>query len=154
MPIERSAEAIWQGDLKEGRGKVKAGSGSFDFEVTFGRRFGQDPGTNPEELIAAAHAVCYAMALANTLAKKGKPPTRLRTRSVVSLDAGAGGARITRSALSVEGEVEGLSAGEFRQVAEEGEKGCPVSNALRGGLEITLDARLSGRGVREGAARA
>ena len=143
MAIERHADAVWNGDLKSGSGEIRAGSGSFRFDVSFGRRFESDPGTNPEELIAAAHAVCYCMALANTLAQRGTPPRRLRARSTVTLETGAGGARITRSALDVEGDVEGLSAADFRAIAEEGERACPVSNALRAGLEIALEARLA-----------
>jgi osmotically inducible protein OsmC len=145
MAIDRTAEATWEGDLKGGSGRVEAGSGSFRFDVSFGRRFGEDPGTNPEELIAAAHAVCYAMALANTLANEGKPPRRLRTRAVVSLDTAAGGPRITRSALRVEGEVQGADAAEFRRLAGDGERACPVSNALRSGIEVTLEAAEIGR---------
>lgn len=143
MAIERRADVTWNGDLKSGSGRVRAGSGSFSFDVSFGRRFESDPGTNPEELIAAAHAVCYSMALANTLAKKGTPPTRLTTRAVVSLETAGAGPRISRSQLSVDGEVEGIDESAFRGAAEEAERLCPVSNALRGGTEITLAARLA-----------
>ena len=143
MPIERSADVTWNGDLKTGSGEVRAGSGSFTFRVSFPKRFEAEPGTNPEELIAAAHAVCYSMAFANVLAKAGNPPERLRTRSTVSLDTGGPGPRITRSALLVEGRVPGLESGEFTRLAEEAERACPVSNALRGGLEITLEATLA-----------
>ncbi|MFN2431510.1 MAG: OsmC family protein [Gemmatimonadota bacterium] len=142
MATERHADVTWRGDLKDGSGEVRAGSGSFEFQVSFGKRFGDDPGTNPEELIAAAHAVCYSMALANTLAKAGKPPTSLRTRASVSLDTSGAGPRISRSALRVRARVDGLEDAGFQGIAEEAERGCPVSNALRGGLEITLDATL------------
>ncbi len=144
MANDRRADVTWSGDLKTGSGKVRVGSGSFTFDVSFGRRFAEDPGTNPEELIAAAHAVCYSMALANTLAKSGTPPTRLETSATVSMRADGASVTITRSALRVTGEVEGLDAAGFRRVAEEAEKACPVSNALRGNLEIVLDARLAG----------
>jgi osmotically inducible protein OsmC len=143
MSTERHAEVIWIGDLRSGSGEVRAGSGSFSFDVSFGRRFERDPGTNPEELIAAAHAVCYSMALANTLARAGTPPTRLQTRSVVSLETGEAGPRISRSALTVRGEVDGIDGERFREVAQQAEQACPVSNVLRAGLEITLDAELA-----------
>lgn len=143
MAIERRADVTWNGDLKSGSGETRAGSGSFTFPVTFGRRFGSDAGTNPEELIAAAHAVCYSMALANTLAQAGHPPTRLETRSVVALDTSGAGPRITRSDLTVRGTVQGLDANGFRRIAEQAERACPVSNALRNNLEIRLDASLA-----------
>lgn len=144
MSIDRQADVTWNGDLRSGSGDVRSASGSFSFDASFGRRFEAEPGTNPEELIAAAHALCYSMALANTLAKAGTPPTRLETRSVVSLETGGEGPRISRSALTVEAQVEGLDRERFLQLAREAERACPVSNALRGGLEIPLDARLGG----------
>ena len=111
--------------------------------MSFGKRFADERGTNPEELIAAAHATCYAMALANTLAKEGHPPTRLNVSSQVSLDTSGGGAKISRSKLAVRGRVDGLDGEAFRKIAEQAEQACPVSNALRRNLEITLDASLA-----------
>jgi osmotically inducible protein OsmC len=143
MTIDRQADVSWNGDLKTGSGEVKAGSGSFDFKVSFGKRFEAEPGTNPEELIAAAHAVCYSMALANTLDKAGNPPRRLQTRAVVSLDT-RGAPTITRSAITVEGEVPGIDEERFREIADQAERLCPVSNALRGSMQITLDTKLTG----------
>ncbi len=147
MAIERRAHATWEGDLR-------SGSGSFDLEssgairgqeVTFASRFGDEAGgkTSPEELIAAAHATCVSMALANGLAQAGHPPTRLEADAVCTLDQTDAGFRITSMRLTVRGQVDGVDEQAFREAAEEAKAGCPVSNAL-GSVEISLDASLQG----------
>ncbi|MDX6491343.1 MAG: lipoyl-dependent peroxiredoxin [Gaiellaceae bacterium] len=145
MAIERNAHATWEGDLRGGSGKFDVGSGAISGqEVTFASRF-EEPGgkTSPEELIAAAHATCFSMALAGGLARAGHPPTRLETDGLVTLDQVDGAFRITSVKLSVSGEVDGLDEEAFRAAAEEAKEGCPVSNALADSIEITLDASLS-----------
>jgi osmotically inducible protein OsmC len=145
MAIERNAHATWEGDLRGGSGRFDVGSGAIrGQEVTFASRF-EEPGgkTSPEELIAAAHATCFSMALAGGLAKAGHPPTRLETDAVATLDQAEGGFRITSMRLSVRGEVDGIDEQTFRAAAEEAKEGCPVSNALADSVEITLDAALA-----------
>jgi osmotically inducible protein OsmC len=145
MAIERNAHATWEGDLRGGSGKFDVGSGAISGqEVTFASRF-EEPGgkTSPEELIAAAHATCFSMALAGGLARAGHPPTRLETDGLVTLDQVDGAFRITSVKLSVRGEVDGLDEEAFRAAAEEAKEGCPVSNALADSIEITLDASLA-----------
>ncbi|HEY8843895.1 MAG TPA: OsmC family peroxiredoxin [Gaiellaceae bacterium] len=145
MAIERNAHATWEGDLQGGSGKFDVGSGAISGqEVTFASRF-EEPGgkTSPEELIAAAHATCFSMALAGELARAGHPPTRLETDGLVTLDQVDGAFRITSVKLSVRGEVDGLDEEAFRAAAEEAKEGCPVSNALADSIEITLDASLA-----------
>jgi osmotically inducible protein OsmC len=146
MAIERRAHATWEGDLR-------SGSGSFDLTssgtitgqaVTFASRFEPEAGgkTSPEELIAAAHATCVSMALANGLAQEGHPPTRLETDAVATLDQTDAGFRITKMHLTIHADVDGIDDDEFQQAAQQAKDGCPVSNAL-GGVEISLEASLS-----------
>ncbi len=141
--IERTAEVVWEGPLT-GEGTVSSGSGAVtDLPVTWSDRVERPDGaTSPEELIAQAHAACYAMALSNTLAEAGNAPERLRVTAVVSADLGDEGLRIAASELDVVGRVPGIDASEFQRLAEEGERACPVSNALRGNLEIRVKATL------------
>jgi osmotically inducible protein OsmC len=144
MAIERRAHATWQGDLRSGSGTFDLDSGAITGqEVTFASRFMPESGgkTSPEELIAAAHATCLSMALANGLAQAGHPPTKLETDAVCTLDQTDAGFRITAMQLTVRGEVEGIDDDEFQTAAQEAKEGCPVSNAL-GGVEISLDASL------------
>jgi osmotically inducible protein OsmC len=145
MAIERRAHATWDGDLRSGSGRFDVGSGAIGGqEVTFASRFEDSGGkTSPEELIAAAHATCVSMALANGLAQAGHPPTRLETDAVATLDQGEGGFRITSMQLTVRGQVDGIDEDAFRAAADEAKAGCPVSNALAGNVEITLDAALA-----------
>jgi osmotically inducible protein OsmC len=145
MAIERQAHATWDGDLRSGSGRFEVGSGAIGGqEVTFASRFEDSGGkTSPEELIAAAHATCVSMALANGLAQAGHPPTHLETDAVATLDQGEGGFRITSMQLTVRGQVEGIDEDTFQAAAEEAKAGCPVSNALAGNVEITLDAALA-----------
>jgi osmotically inducible protein OsmC len=145
MAIERNAHATWEGDLRGGSGRFDVGSGAITGqEVTFASRFEESGGkTSPEELIAAAHATCFSMALANGLAQDGHAPTRLQTDAVATLEPTDAGFRITSIQLSVRGEVDGLDEDAFRAAAETAKEGCPVSNALADSVEITLDAALA-----------
>ena len=143
MAIQREAHATWEGDLRSGTGRFDVGSGAISGqEVTFASRFEQHGGkTSPEELIAAAHATCVSMALANGLAQAGHAPTRLETDAVCTLEQTDAGFRITKMELTVRGQVDGISDDEFQSAAQEAKAGCPVSNAL-GAVEISLDASL------------
>jgi osmotically inducible protein OsmC len=142
--IQRTAEAVWTGTLREGKGRVTSGSGLLKgTPYSFGTRFEDEPGTNPEELIAAAHAACYNMAFASALGKKGYQPERLETRAICSMSRQEpGGVRITKMRLETRGQVPSIDEATFKEIAQEAEKRCPVSNALRGGLEIELEAAL------------
>ncbi|MGB2952352.1 MAG: OsmC family protein [Gaiellaceae bacterium] len=146
MAIERRAHATWEGDLRQGSGRfdLESSGAVRGEEVTFASRF-EEPGgkTSPEELIAAAHATCFSMALANGLAQQGHAPTRLETDAVCTLDRADGGFEIVSMHLTVRGEVEGLDGDGFRAAAEEAKENCPVSKALAGNLELTLDASLA-----------
>lgn len=139
MAIERTATGVWQGDLKSGRGQIDSTSGVLHATpFTFATRFENAKGTNPEELIAAAHAACYSMAFANYLTQQGHQPEEIRTQATITLDNGS----INKMHLVTQGRVPGLSAEDFKRLADEAEKKCPVSNLLRNGLTITLDASL------------
>jgi lipoyl-dependent peroxiredoxin len=140
----RHADATWEGTLKDGAGSVQAGTGAFSFPVTFLSRV-EDPkgGTSPEELIAAAHAACYAMALTATMGRKQVSARRLRVRAVIGAEF-ADGITIQSSRLSVMAEgLQGLEASAFPNLAREAEGSCPVSNALRGALKIEVDAKAT-----------
>ena len=142
MATERRAEVSWRGDLMNGRGTIEhVGSGAVGgLDVSWPAR-GETPGgkTSPEELIAAAHASCFSMALANGLAQGGNPPEQLATSATVTFVPGTG---ITRSVLSVTGRVPGVDEAGFREAAERAKENCPVSQALRGNVELSVDARL------------
>ncbi|HEX2163204.1 MAG TPA: OsmC family protein [Thermoanaerobaculia bacterium] len=140
MPTRR-AEAEWTGDLKGGQGTMALGSGAYRGGYSFGSRFEEAPGTNPEELIGAALAGCYSMALAAGLGKDGHHPERVATRAKVTVDKVEGGFAITRIELSTEARVPGLDDATFQKAAEATKRGCPVGKAL-GGTEITVDAKL------------
>jgi osmotically inducible protein OsmC len=142
MATERRAEVTWQGSLFEGAGTIdRVGSGAFGpLDVTWASRTEQPGGkTSPEELIAAAHASCFSMALSLALAQAGTPPERLSTSATVTFVPGTG---ITSSALSVVGRVPGLDEAGFREAAEGAKVGCPVSKALAAVPHISLDAKL------------
>ena len=137
----RKANAVWRGTGRDGAGALSSASGVLsDTPYSFKTRFGDEPGTNPEELIAAAHAGCFTMALAFALQREGFTPQELSTEAAVSLDQDGAGFKITRSALTLRAKVPGLSEAKFREVAEAAEKTCPVSRVLN--AEITLDALL------------
>jgi osmotically inducible protein OsmC len=142
--LERRAEAVWEGDLRGGKGRITSESGVLaDVGYSFSTRFENEPGTNPEELIAAAHAACYSMAFANTLASKGYEPMSIETRATCTLASQEGGGfKITRMHLQVHGQVSGIDRELFEQIAEEADGKCPVSNLLRNGLKIELEATL------------
>ncbi|WP_273887135.1 OsmC family peroxiredoxin [Rubrobacter naiadicus] len=144
MPsAQRRAEVRWRGSLTGGSGSLNLASSRVMGEtpVTWASRTESPDGkTSPEELIAAAHASCYAMALSNVLAESGHEPEELEVSAEVTFDVGQ--VRITRSALEVRGRVPGLDEAGFREAAQKAEGGCPVSNALRNNVEITLDASL------------
>ncbi|MBI3947358.1 MAG: OsmC family protein [Armatimonadetes bacterium] len=141
MPV-RSSEAEWVGTLREGQGTMKMATGAYEGPYSFVSRFEEGPGTNPEELIAAAHAGCFSMALAGELVKAGLPPKRVHTTAKVHLEKGADGFRITRIDLRTEAEVPGADAQTFQERAEAAKTGCPVSRALAAVPQITLDAKL------------
>jgi lipoyl-dependent peroxiredoxin len=144
MATERRADVVWQGDLVSGAGTIeKVTSGAFGaLDVSWASR-AEEPGgkTSPEELIAAAWAACYSMALSNGLAKAGHAPERLETSATVTFQPGEG---IVKGALAVRASVPGVDSDEFAELAEEARKNCPVSKALTGVPEITLDASLAG----------
>ena len=140
----REASARWEGSLREGGGTMALGSGSYEGPYSFQSRFEQGDGTNPEELIGAAHAGCFSMALSLVLGEAGHEPESIATDAKVHLDrAEGGGFDISRIELSTRGRVPGLDADEFRKHAEAAKDNCPVSKVLSG-AEITLDASLEG----------
>jgi lipoyl-dependent peroxiredoxin len=142
MATERTAEAVWEGSLMEGSGTItKTGSGALpELPVTWASRAESSDGrTSPEELIAAAHAACFAMALSHALAEAGNAPERLETSATVTFVPGTG---ITKAALTVRGRVPGIDESAFVEAAEGAKDGCPVSGALKGNVELTLDAQL------------
>ena len=144
MAAERRAEVTWRGSLMDGSGTIeRVGSGAFGpLDVTWASRTEDSGGrTSPEELIAAAHASCFSMALSHALAQAGTPPQELSSSAVVTFVPGTG---ITKIALAVEGRVDGIDEDAFRQAAEGARDGCPVSMALAAVPEITVDARLVG----------
>ncbi|MGE0352817.1 MAG: OsmC family protein [Gemmatimonadales bacterium] len=143
MPISNSS-ATWQGGLKGGKGTFQAGSGLFSGDYSFPTRFEGAKGTNPEELIAAAHAACFSMALAAGLEKAGKTPERISTTAAASLDKVGDGFKITRIKLVVRGKVPGLDQAGFTQAAQAAKDGCPVSGALKGNVQMELEATLEG----------
>lgn len=139
----REASAEWQGTLKEGSGRLRLGSGVFEGAYPFPSRFENGPGTNPEELIAAAHAGCFSMALSAILGAAGHIPTNIGTVAKVHLGATAAGPTITRIELETQAEIPGLAPGEFRNFAETAKTTCLVSRALAGVATITLTAGLA-----------
>ncbi len=138
-----SATAVWEGRLQDGRGKFSAKSGAFQGDYTFATRFEGAQGTNPEELIAAAHASCLSMALSLVLEKAGTPPTRISTTASATVDKAGEGFKITRMRLEVRGQVPGVDQAAFAKAAEAAKDGCPVSQALKGNVAFELDARLA-----------
>ena len=138
----RKARAVWQGTGKDGKGRLTTDSGILsDTTYTFKTRFESDPGTNPEELIAAAHAGCFSMALAFQLQGAGFTPTELATEAAVTLVPEGGGFKISKSALTLEAKVPNIDRAKFEELARAAEKNCPVSKVLN--AEITMDFTLS-----------
>src|SRR5438105_1573019 len=137
----RTGSAVWEGTLKQGRGTMKLGSGAFEGPFSFLSRFESGKGTNPEELIGAAEAGCFSMALAFNLEKAGHPAKRVSTTATVKLEPGDGGFKITSIDLKTEADVPGIGETKFREQAELTKKTCPISVALAG-TQINLDAKL------------
>jgi osmotically inducible protein OsmC len=139
--MTRKAEARWEGDLKAGKGNIKLGSGAFEGPFSFATRFEGAPGTNPEELLGAAHAGCFSMALSLALSNAGHVPTSVQTSATVHLEKGETGFSITRIDLVTRGVVPGMSEADFKTHAEATKTGCIVSRALSA-VPMTLDAQL------------
>ena len=143
MATEKTARATWEGTLAEGHGRFSLGSGAVtDQVVTWKDRAEEGSGTSPEELIAAAHASCILMALAGGLAGAGTPPAQLESEAKTTFDKVGEGFAITKIALRIRGQVDGIDDGAFREAADGAAENCPVSQALKGNVEITLDAAL------------
>jgi osmotically inducible protein OsmC len=142
MPA-RTANARWEGGLKDGKGNMRLGGGAFEGQYSFSSRFEDGVGTNPEELIAAAHAGCFSMALSAGLERAGHSPNSVETTAQVHLSPADGGFRISRIDLTTSADVPGIDADTFQQAAQAAKEGCPVSKALAA-VEITLDASLAG----------
>jgi osmotically inducible protein OsmC len=140
--VARKAEAEWQGDLRSGKGRVSLGSGAYSGPYSFRSRFESGDGTNPEELIGAAHAGCFSMALAAGLSAAGHAPERIHTAATVEIERQGEGFAITRIALATEARVPGIDEATFRQQAETAKANCPVSKALAG-TRIELQAKLA-----------
>jgi lipoyl-dependent peroxiredoxin len=144
MTVEKQAHVEWSGDLESGEGTIdRVGSGAFGpLAVSWAARTGDEGSrTSPEELIAAAHASCFSMALSGALAKQGTPPERMSVSATVTFVPGTG---ITTSVIDVEGVVRGIDEAAFREAAEGAKEGCPVSKALKGNVELSVNARLAG----------
>lgn len=141
----RHANVEWNGTLMEGAGQVKAGTAAFTLPVTFPSRIGEGDGkTTPEELLAASHAVCYAMGLAATLGRQGGKARRLQVTATVTADKGEAGIKVVSSHLKATAEgLEGLDAARFDDVARTAEQRCPISNAIRGSVNITVESSVS-----------
>lgn len=142
MKFKRRSRAAWQGGVEDGGGTINLGSGAFEGTYSLRARVADEsPETNPEELIAAAHAGCYTMSLSNELTQAGHPPTQLDTTATVYLERREEGFLIPQIHLETRGDVPGIDQAEFERMASEAERGCPVSKVLAA-AEITLEARL------------
>ena len=141
--MKRKGSAVWNGGLKDGKGAVSTESGALsDVGYNFAKRFGEEKGTNPEELVAAAHASCYAMQLSGVVGEAGLVADEIRASAVVSGDASSGAFTVKSSHLSVEGKVPGASEEQFREAAQKAKEICPISRLLHGSVDITVDAKL------------
>jgi osmotically inducible protein OsmC len=141
MPTRHSS-AVWKGGLKSGKGQLTVGKGIFEGSYSFVSRFEEGTGTNPEELLAAAHAGCLSMALAAGLERAGTPATQISTRASATLEKVGEAFRVTRMRLEVRGQVPGIDAKAFQAAAEAAKEGCPISNALKNNVAFELDAKL------------
>jgi lipoyl-dependent peroxiredoxin len=141
--FSRAVTVNWAGGIMDGKGEAKAGTGAFSLPVTFPARIGEPEGhTSPEELMAASHAACYAMALNATLGRKNASAAKTKVVATVSADKGEAGITLTTSKLDVTVEgLQGMDAAQFPEVAREAEGKCPISNALRGSLKIEVEAK-------------
>lgn len=139
--MKRTGSAVWNGPVKEGSGKVSTESGALqDLNYSFKKRFGDEKGTNPEELIGAAHASCFSMALSLMLGEEGFPPDEIRASSAVSIEQQGGGFQITFIDLSVEAKVPGIDEAKFTEIAAKAKDGCPVSKVLN--AKINFESKL------------
>ena len=141
MPT-RNASAVWEGGLQGGKGSFKGESSKIEGSYSFGSRFGDTGGTNPEELLAAAEAACYSMALSLALERAGTPPQRVETRAACTIEKQGDGFQITSMKLTVRAKAPGVSKEDFMKAAEATKDGCPVSKAFKGNLRFDLDAKL------------
>jgi osmotically inducible protein OsmC len=139
---KNTARAQWNGDLPKGNGTVELGHGAFKGQYSFHSRFEDGTGTNPEELVAAAHAACFSMAFSHQLATAGFTPTSVKTEATVTLTKGDGGFAITAIALACDAVVPGIADAQFHDLAEKAKTGCPISKALAAVPTITLSAQL------------
>jgi osmotically inducible protein OsmC len=145
MPT-RNATATWEGGLRGGKGSFKGESGAIGAAYSFGSRFESAGGSNPEELLAAADAACYSMALSAALEKAGTPATKVETKAACTVEKVGEGFKITTMRLTVRASVPNVDEAAFRRLAEETKEGCPVSAAFKGNLKFELDAQLVGAG--------
>lgn len=141
MPT-RNATAVWEGKLRDGKGTFTGESGALNAAYSFNTRFGDTKGSNPEELLAAAEAACFSMALSGGLEQAGTPATRIETKAACTVDKEGAGFRITTMRLTVTAQVPGIDQAALQRAAEETKKNCPVSKALANNVEITVEARL------------
>jgi len=142
MPT-RKASAVWEGGLRGGKGTFKGESGAIDGQYSFGSRFEEGPGSNPEELLAAAHAACFSMALSAQLEGNGTPPTRVETNAACTVEKAGAGFKITTMKLSTRAKVPNIDAAKFQELANAAVEGCPVSQVFKGNIKIELDAALT-----------
>ena len=140
--IARTAAVHWEGDIARGKGTITAESGKVDANYSFGTRFSSDPGTNPEELLAASHAACFTMALSSELTRAGHPPAAIDTTARVHLSKVEGGFEISRIELKTAVSAPGVDGAQFDKLAKGAKEGCPISKALKA-VEIVLDAKLN-----------
>jgi lipoyl-dependent peroxiredoxin len=138
----RKATVVWEGGFRAGKGNCKSDSGAVNAVCSFGSRFENNVGSNPEELLAAAEATCYTMTLCGNLEKAGTPPTRIETQALCSIDRAGEMLKITAIKLTVRGTVPHLDAAAFHRLAHEARETCPVSLALKGGVRLELDCKL------------
>ena len=141
MPTS-NATATWDGAIKSGKGRFKGASGAIDAPYSFGTRFEGQPGTNPEELLAAAQAACFSMALSGNLERAGMPPKHIETKAACTVEKSGDGFRITTMKMVVRATVPGADAAAFQKIAEATKDGCPVSLVMKGNLKLEMDAAL------------
>ena len=139
--ITRRASATWEGGLKNGKGSFKGQTG-LAAQYSFNSRFENGTGSNPEELLAAAHAACFSMALALGLEQAGKPATKIETQAACNLEQKGSGFRVTTMKLTTRAQVPGLDGPTFQKIAEATKEGCPISNVMKGNVQLELDAQL------------
>lgn len=142
MP-NRKASAVWEGGLKGGKGTFKGESGGIGGDYTFSSRFEEGTGSNPEELLAAAHAACFSMAFSGQLERNGTPPQRVETTAICTVEKVGEGFKITTMTLTTRATVPNIDAAKFQELANAAVEGCPVSQALKGNLKVKLDAALN-----------